>query len=75
MIHPMQYELEGAYHQRCQANTARQQLIEAAERTHSAATTARRSPFEVAVRVWRRVSVQSLPVPANAVVTESRTDV
>jgi hypothetical protein len=75
MVHPMQYELERAYHQGREANAARQRLIEEAEHTDSAEAKPQRSLFEVAVRVWRRVNVQSLPVPSNAMLTESRTDV
>lgn len=63
MIHQMQYELERAYHQRCEANAARRRLIEEAERTHSAATTPQRSPFEVAVGVWRGVVSSCLRLP------------
>ena len=74
MVHPMQYELERAYHQRCEANAVRQRLIEEAERTYSAATTPQRSPFEVAVGVWRGVVSSCLPLPSKARLSDSRTD-
>jgi hypothetical protein len=74
VVYPMQYELERTYHQRCEANAARQRLIEEAERTYSAATTSQPSPFEVAVRVWRRVVSSRFATPSNARLTDSLTD-
>src|SRR5690242_9133669 len=71
VVHPVQYELEQAYHQRREANAARQRLIEDAERISSVATTAQRSLFEGGARVWRRVVSSRLPMRSR-VVTRSQ---
>ena len=52
MIQPMQYELERAYHLRCESNAARQRLIAAAE-NGTADTPQVHSNFGIASRVWR----------------------
>jgi hypothetical protein len=74
VIQSMQYELERAYHQRCEANAAQLRLIDEAERTYSAATIPQRSPFEVVVGVWRGVVSSGLPLPWDARLTDSRTN-
>ena len=74
MIHPMQYELERAYHQRCEANAARQRLIEERQGNGDAATALQRSPFGAAVRAWRRVVSSPSLLRPDAGLTGSRSD-
>jgi hypothetical protein len=72
MVHPMQYEFERAYHQCHQASAARRRLIDEAERTSRDASTARRSPFEVAVGVCRGVASSCLPLPWRVRLSDRR---
>jgi hypothetical protein len=55
VIHPMQYELEEAYHTTCEANASRQRQIKEAEHNSAADPKARRSVVSIVLQLWSRV--------------------
>ena len=65
VIHPMQYELERAYHLRCEGEAARQRLITEAE--HGADEAAPGRPnLRIAGRVWWQLLTSRLPALGTA---------
>jgi hypothetical protein len=72
MIHPMQYELERAYHRRCEHNAARKrQAVEAEVLGKISGVAGPRPGVEVVAHICRRVLLTSIALLAGARPTRS----